>query len=108
MSGVGNPFAPTMLLLQSLAALALLYVLYRLKKRKSLLSLPPGPPSLPLIGNVFNIPRSFEWRTYHQWSKDIGTPQSCCSSTIWGLRSIFLSYRVLFPWSWLVYFIIVT
>ncbi|KJA29694.1 hypothetical protein HYPSUDRAFT_125785 [Hypholoma sublateritium FD-334 SS-4] len=37
------------------------------------LPLPPGPKGLPLIGNLGDIPSSFEWLTYHRWCKEFDT-----------------------------------
>lgn len=37
------------------------------------LPLPPGPKGLPLIGNLRDMPTSFEWKTYHKWCKEFGT-----------------------------------
>ena len=34
--------------------------------------LPPGPKGLPVIGNLLDMPTSFEWETYHKWSKELG------------------------------------
>jgi len=36
------------------------------------LPLPPGPKRLPLIGNLLNVPRSFEWEAYARWGKEFG------------------------------------
>ena len=36
--------------------------------------LPPGPKGLPIIGNVFDMPKSYEWQTYIEWSKKWGEP----------------------------------
>ncbi|KAK7018237.1 cytochrome P450 [Favolaschia claudopus] len=41
-----------------------------LRARRPRLPLPPGPPTLPLVGNLFDVPSSFQWKTYAQWAKD--------------------------------------
>jgi hypothetical protein len=51
------------------------YLYLRQSKSKfSELPLPPGPPQLPVIGNLFDVPRSFEWRKYQEWGKEYGEP----------------------------------
>ncbi|EKM55856.1 uncharacterized protein PHACADRAFT_256765 [Phanerochaete carnosa HHB-10118-sp] len=39
-----------------------------LKRRRHLL--PPGPSGLPIIGNVWDIPKSFEWLAYDKWNRE--------------------------------------
>lgn len=33
----------------------------------------PLPPGLPIIGNLRDLPSSYEWLTYHKWCKEFGT-----------------------------------
>ncbi|KAF8960416.1 cytochrome P450 [Flammula alnicola] len=67
---------PPLDLLVALAAfLVVLYLSFKRANSRpfSHLPLPPGPKGLPLIGNLKDIPTSFEWQTYHKWSKELGT-----------------------------------
>ncbi|KDR66571.1 hypothetical protein GALMADRAFT_80669 [Galerina marginata CBS 339.88] len=52
-----------------------LYFYLKLNDARSFshLPLPPGPKGLPLIGNLRDMPASFEWETYHKWSRELGT-----------------------------------
>ncbi len=45
--------------------------LYQNLSRRALL-LPPGPPRLPLIGNVFDMPKSHLWEKAAAWKKEYG------------------------------------
>jgi hypothetical protein len=48
-----------------------LYVARVVRWRKNALPLPPGPKRLPLVGNLFVMPRTLEWETYHKWSQEL-------------------------------------
>lgn len=39
----------------------------------SSLPLPPSRKGYPIIGNLLEMPPEFEWKTYHKWSKELGT-----------------------------------
>lgn len=57
----------------SAAVLLIFLYLKRNNARSSYkLPLPPGPKGLPVIGNLLDMPTSFEWETYHKWSKELG------------------------------------
>lgn len=43
--------------------------------------LPPGPKGWPIIGNVLDMPATFEWITFHQWAKQF-------SKCLWTEKSV--------------------
>ena len=43
-------------------------VFFRQRRR----SLPPGPRGVPVLGNVFDVPKEFEWLAYDRWSREYG------------------------------------
>ena len=63
--------------LDTFAISATVVLIFLYLKRKNVrsfshLPLPPGPKGLPVIGNLRDMPTSFEWKTYHKWSKELG------------------------------------
>ncbi|KAF9445086.1 cytochrome P450 [Macrolepiota fuliginosa MF-IS2] len=61
------------LLLSASSFLLALYFYMKKPNAYSSLPLPPGPKGWPVIGNLLDMPTEFEWKTYHEWSKKLGT-----------------------------------
>ena len=53
----------------ALLTLGIAVFLYVRNRKRSSLPLPPGPKKLPILGNVLELPTSFEWETYAIWGK---------------------------------------
>ncbi|KAG6861527.1 hypothetical protein C0995_015260 [Termitomyces sp. Mi166 len=47
-------------------------VLFLRWRRVNLAPYPPGPKGYPIIGNLLDIPTSFQWKTYTRWAKKYG------------------------------------
>lgn len=45
-----------------------------IRRSKIKLVYPPGPKGFPLMGNIWDIPSTYEWLTYARWSQDFGMP----------------------------------
>ncbi|KAG6908815.1 hypothetical protein DXG01_003168 [Tephrocybe rancida] len=50
-----------------------IYVYFKQRSNGAQLPLPPGPKKFPLIGNLLDIPKRFEWVTYHKWCQELGS-----------------------------------
>jgi len=55
-----------------LAALFCTLVIYHLNGKLSSVPLPPGPRKFPIVGNLFNAPRTHPYITYRNWGKEYG------------------------------------
>ena len=53
----------------SISALGALWLWYR-GSRSGRYPLPPGPKKLPILGNLFDLPSSYEWEDYAKWAKE--------------------------------------
>lgn len=51
--------------------LAALAFILRMRGR-SRLPLPPGPRKKPLVGNLYDLPATFQWKAYTEWSRKYG------------------------------------
>ena len=45
---------------------------FLLHRRRNAVPLPPGPHGLPLLGNLFDFPKTDAWLTGAQWGKTYG------------------------------------
>ncbi|KAF8207060.1 cytochrome P450 [Mycena galopus ATCC 62051] len=52
-----------------LLCLVFLPILYLRRQHPHPLPLPPGPRKLPVLGNLLDMPSSFQWKVFAQWSK---------------------------------------
>ncbi|KAJ7181541.1 cytochrome P450 [Mycena crocata] len=51
------------------AIIFLFYGIYKTAASRSKLPLPPGPRKLPIVGNFFDLPPTFQWERFMQWSR---------------------------------------
>ncbi|THU83987.1 cytochrome P450 [Dendrothele bispora CBS 962.96] len=63
-----------LLILSLFSILCLVYLLQRYNRRTKHVPLPPGPKKLPLIGNLLDMPTTFEWEKYDEWCRELDTP----------------------------------
>lgn len=61
----------TTVIFLALTCLVLVHVQRRTKRRYA--SVPPGPKKRFLIGNLKDMPTSYEHETYQKWGKEYGT-----------------------------------
>ncbi|KAJ3553128.1 hypothetical protein NM688_g3784 [Phlebia brevispora] len=63
MFGLEVSAVPVLFCVFSLVAIGYLYA----QRRNS--RLPPGPKGIPFVGNIFDIPKTYEWKRYREWSR---------------------------------------
>ena len=85
-----------------LGALVVCYYFYgafvRSRSNSSMRRL-PGPPGLPLVGNIFNMPKEFEWIRYEELGKKYGM-STCRTLFLRDLQGMFCRRRHLHEESW--------
>lgn len=55
------------------AAVLLALIVNAAVVRRRRTPLPPGPRGWPVIGNVFDMPASYHWKTFAMWGEQYGT-----------------------------------
>ncbi|KAH9937587.1 cytochrome P450 [Fomitopsis serialis] len=80
-----------------LALISLIYIIARLTSSRARGHLPPGPPGWPLIGNIFDVPKPFVWKTFAKWSTQWGDIMmlNLLGQTILVLNSPSLAFQLL-------------
>jgi hypothetical protein len=58
-----------MLLLTAAFATIVLLISWTRSQALKRSRLPPGPPQWPIIGNLLDMPTSFEWFRYKEWGE---------------------------------------
>ncbi|KAF8524543.1 cytochrome P450 [Hysterangium stoloniferum] len=48
------------------------YMLWNRWRLPKNITLPPGPPRRPIVGNLYDLPKTHEWETYTSWAKQYG------------------------------------
>ena len=56
----------------AVVVIALAIIAYQALSTRRRLPLPPGPKGRLLTGNIHQLPREGLWRTFDQWSKQLG------------------------------------
>lgn len=68
-----NTMASSLVILDTVFVVLGLYILRRYLTNRFQPPLPPGPRGLPIVGNVLDMPSSYEWLTTAEWTKRWGT-----------------------------------
>jgi Cytochrome P450. len=67
-----NDTGPTHVILTVLSRITVLLAIISVRYYAFRRRLPPGPSSLPLVGNLFEMPKSHPWLTHTQMHKNYG------------------------------------
>lgn len=66
---------------QLVIIVVVVFLIYCFSKTRQRLRSLPGPRGWPILGNIFDIPTEYQWKTFAQWGEKYGKPTAHPSCT---------------------------